>query len=420
MERPYTSPDEDPFVRALPSSHPPPRRRRSTMLDKWRMEVHQEISSELDTSVIGLQSSAWLAYPELSRPDAPDIDTCIVEGYDLLEDIDIPHPQALPSITMLPSPSDGSLKFLRGTPSLRGISLNLRPPNVSHHSNPSSSRKSFFSQSASSRPSSPTHRKGSKHSRSTSLSVVSSFFQSDPTPPPTLRASKWRPSVLGHFSPGPVGSSNSHESIIHDPDLALPRPSLSSTVTSTSKTSYDLLGASVNFWQSQTILWRRLGYSQASSPFPGRAFKEKHRGIVSLLTSRDDTSERTQSPTKVRSSKAGTVSKLSLSLRMSQKKILVISGIHPEDDTKIEAARQWCENFGTLSRFEQLKNGDLHISFRSSEVADTVCRLRTQVFIAFVGSVQISWFNERRNPQQRTLSLPALYDFHDLIHALSR
>jgi len=34
----------------------------------------------------------------------------------------------------------------------------------------------------------------------------------------------------------------------------------------------------------------------------------------------------------------------------------------------------------------------LHVDFRRADVADTVCRVRAKVFIAGVGSVQLSWY----------------------------
>ncbi|KAF7303263.1 hypothetical protein MKEN_01290400 [Mycena kentingensis (nom. inval.)] len=57
-----------------------------------------------------------------------------------------------------------------------------------------------------------------------------------------------------------------------------------------------------------------------------------------------------------------------------KKKRLVISGIAAADTRKFEAAKLWCEGFGEVTQIIRQPNGDLHVLFRNSEVADTVCR----------------------------------------------
>jgi len=81
----------------------------------------------------------------------------------------------------------------------------------------------------------------------------------------------------------------------------------------------------------------------------------------------------------------------SLSSRHRKKKKLVVRGVGANDARKFEGVKRWCESFGEVSQIVRMPNGDLHIHFRLPEVADTVCRLRAKVYIAGVGSVQLSW-----------------------------
>ncbi|KAL0071723.1 hypothetical protein AAF712_000645 [Marasmius tenuissimus] len=95
------------------------------------------------------------------------------------------------------------------------------------------------------------------------------------------------------------------------------------------------------------------------------------------------------------SNKGGTLPRVSfgsLSSRNQKKKKLVISGIASNDVRKFEGAKRWCESFGEVNQIVRMPNGDLHVHFRSAEVADTVCRLRAKVYIAGVGSVNLSWY----------------------------
>ena len=69
------------------------------------------------------------------------------------------------------------------------------------------------------------------------------------------------------------------------------------------------------------------------------------------------------------------------------------------------------KSFGEIRQISRAPNGDLHVDFRRADVADTVCiyffallldlpltpsvkvcRVRAKVFIAGVGSVQLSWY----------------------------
>ncbi|KAF9527719.1 hypothetical protein CPB83DRAFT_836316 [Crepidotus variabilis] len=74
-----------------------------------------------------------------------------------------------------------------------------------------------------------------------------------------------------------------------------------------------------------------------------------------------------------------------------KRKKLIISGIGASEARKFEGVKRWCESFGDIRSINRMPNGDLMIDFRDPEVADTVCRIRAKVFIAGVGSVQLSW-----------------------------
>jgi len=83
---------------------------------------------------------------------------------------------------------------------------------------------------------------------------------------------------------------------------------------------------------------------------------------------------------------------LSNSIRQRKKKKLVIRGVRSNERRKLEAARRWCERFGEVNQIVRMPNEDLHVDFKSAEVAETVCRLRAKVFISGVGSVYLSWY----------------------------
>jgi len=75
------------------------------------------------------------------------------------------------------------------------------------------------------------------------------------------------------------------------------------------------------------------------------------------------------------------------------RKILVISGAGP---LQMEGIRDWCEGFGEVSQIRHMPNGDLQVYFKKEEVADTVCRVQARVVINDVGSVSLSWFQDKK------------------------
>ncbi|EPQ60246.1 hypothetical protein GLOTRDRAFT_118590 [Gloeophyllum trabeum ATCC 11539] len=80
-----------------------------------------------------------------------------------------------------------------------------------------------------------------------------------------------------------------------------------------------------------------------------------------------------------------------------RKKKLVINGVPAGDSRATEAVRRWCESHGEVSRFQWKPDG-LHVHFRKTSVADTVCRLQAQVEIKGAGSVSLSWYQGKRRP----------------------
>ena len=55
-----------------------------------------------------------------------------------------------------------------------------------------------------------------------------------------------------------------------------------------------------------------------------------------------------------------------------RKRKLVVSGIPQGDVRRYDSVRRWCEGFGEVNQITRIPNGDLHVDFRRSEVAETV------------------------------------------------
>lgn len=100
---PYTLPEEDPFnIKPLLQQ---PRRRRSSMLDKWIQDqqhlpiASDDVSNDLPLPLIGTRSNPYLAYPELGSPMF-NPSTLTVNSYDLVEDEDIPYDVRIVRLTL--------------------------------------------------------------------------------------------------------------------------------------------------------------------------------------------------------------------------------------------------------------------------------------------------------------------------------
>ena len=80
---PYTTPEEDPFnARPIFSQ---PRRRRSSLLDKWIQEQQQPLDKEPRATPQNKIYSGTLCVPNPSKED-----TVTLNNYDIVDDDDIP------------------------------------------------------------------------------------------------------------------------------------------------------------------------------------------------------------------------------------------------------------------------------------------------------------------------------------------
>ncbi|PCH34011.1 hypothetical protein WOLCODRAFT_135447 [Wolfiporia cocos MD-104 SS10] len=266
------------------------------------------------------------------------------------------------------------------------------------------------------RPRSPTHPParprhsadaGAPHSRAPSLSSLCALARADraQTPDPACSRSRaqtaWklrRPTVIEQ---APTASADG-------PDAAPPRPSLSSSMTQSSYTSY----SRASF--DGPALPRKLNLGSTRAPSPA-LFGPTSPSLWSLPTNAshmDDApdsekiiaKDRDRASTvriplaiKVPTGNGGNVAAtLGSPRRAKKKRKLVISGIPAGDERRFAAVKQWCESFGEINQIVRVPNGDLHVDFRKAEVADTVCRLQARVYISGVGSVCLSYFTGKK------------------------
>ncbi|KAF8640355.1 hypothetical protein AX17_000026 [Amanita inopinata Kibby_2008] len=445
-DTPYTTPDEDPFsVKPLLQQ---PRRRRSSMLDKWIKE--QQFPSPLvsDSPASHIQTS--FDHPHESRPSdsKQNDDDATVNSYDLVQDEDIPcdTPIASPT-TPTRSPSCRTSKILHTPSSFRNFNLPFRSnspsqPTTSCSSRPSS-RLSFLPKSPRGGTSlTVTSGKSTtqQHNRSSSLSTLHpSGNCASPRSSIVTAPSRWRPSVLGHFPAASRMSSQDTTPQI-DSTYAPSRPSLSSgeTMTTATGASENELG---NFFTklslvdsirsrgtsngslfksrvgSTSSVWSQTQMTSSESPRSGSS-----QPPPSLLSRRASAMPRSSPPAfdedldgdddedieppppqqastsskrpQIAYSSGGALPRVhfsSLTRRHKKKRRLVVSGIKPNDSRKFDNLKRWCESFGEVSQITRMPNNDLHVHFRRADVADTVCRLRAKVSINGVGSVQLSW-----------------------------
>ncbi|KAJ7596654.1 hypothetical protein C8J56DRAFT_917996 [Mycena floridula] len=437
MDEPYTSPEEDPF-NITPLFSQPQRHRRSSMLNKWIKEQQTSPTIVIDSALpgAGTRSNPYLAYPDLGSGrgflESAQASAVTLASYDLVDDEDIPAPS---TPVILPSPRSSKPP---NSLNLRSVSLSLRPASPPPHSpvvsTPKSSRMTFF-------PLGSGRNTPSSHNRSSSLGTLN--MQRESSPPST----KWkRPSVLGYFS------SSSQTSVLPSETAYTPsRPSISSshtshtshTCTSSTATSEQL---SVPITPSKNSLvdsLRSRRRSYASLLSTGTLFRPGADNIPSMsslcleetnigsstssiskmktpapriplgpkstlrrsnqnsdedpefLARRviPDVSQPQVAYSAVRDSTLPRVAFSNLTVRgQKKKKKLVVTGVGPGETRKFEGVKRWCESFGEVSQILRMPNGDLHVHFRSADVADTVCRLNAKVFIGGVGRVGLSWY----------------------------
>ncbi|KAJ7170096.1 hypothetical protein C8R46DRAFT_223332 [Mycena filopes] len=444
---PYTA-DDDPFnIKPLLLQ---PRRRRSSMLNKWIQDQQQVPTDVVDVEEgpslprSGTASNPYLAYPELGTPAFHE-SVASINSYDLVEDDDIP-PEDEISTTPITTPSRRGSRLLQTPSSFRSFHNPFRSSSpagslaTSTGTAPRSPSLSLFF------PRAPRSSMGSaQHTRSSSLSALNILGESHSPQPSSATKSRWRPSVLGHFGMSPSQTSVAPSDTLHtrsrpsissnhtyttttltttDGDMPItpPRSSASESVRARSRSMLKLAdnASSYSVWSgpsyldelgefSRSPLGSTRGATSTMScdgyigmpPRPPRMpLGPKHGSRLAMSNTDPETTVR---PTKQdnkpevayssenKNRSIPRVSFASLGTR-KRKKRLVISGIAAGDTRKFEAAKRWCESFGEVSQITRMGNDDLHVHFRNADVADTVCRLRAKVYIRGVGSVNLSWY----------------------------
>ncbi|KAK7064041.1 hypothetical protein R3P38DRAFT_23320 [Favolaschia claudopus] len=440
----YDHPEDDPFnIQSL--LHQPPRRR-SSMLNKWIEDQQQlptlaaDVVDDDEGPTVGTPPNPYLAYPELHAASPAFRESVVsVNSYDMVEDDDLPQEievQVTPSAT--PSRRKSST-----TSSFRGFQLPFRsgsPAGSLATTSGLTPRTPSFGRFFPRATRSTSGSSHGQHTRSSSLSTLNILGETKSLPPLSATKSKWRPSVLGHF-----GASASQPSVVQSEGLSRPSISSNYTYTTTSGTDVDpdipptptrsgsdsvrprsrsyasmlkmpeQASSSFSVWSGPSYLDDLSDFSHRS-PNPSHAMStmscDGYIGMPPrvplgpkpgsrLASSNTDPQtdgkrlgnkpEVAYSSPEMRSRTLPRVSFAALGPR-KRKKRLIISGIQAGDAHKFEAAKRWCESFGEVSQITRMPNDDLHVHFRSADVADTVCRLRATVYIRGVGSVQLSWY----------------------------
>ncbi|KAF8215989.1 hypothetical protein K438DRAFT_1799877 [Mycena galopus ATCC 62051] len=449
---PYTAAEDDPFhIQPLLLQ---PRRRRSSMLNKWIKDQQQVPTQQIPTDIAddegpllllsGTRSNPYLAYPELGSPAFHE-SAVSVNSYDMVEDDDLPEHEM--PVTPLTTPSRRGSGLL--TPSsFRGFHIPFRSssPAGSVGTSPGTTSRPptlgrFFPRASRSSIGSAHVQ----HTRSSSLSTLnalaenSSFPANSSLPASPATKSKWRPSVLNHFT------SASQPSVVPSDTLhTRSRPSISSYTTTLTATDSDMPitpprslapesvrarnrshgsllklpdnASSFSVWSGPSYLDELSEFSRGPPAAHGATSTVSCDGYIDMRPrvplgpkpgSRLSISNMNPQPMGNRpakqdnkpeiaysspESKSRTLPRVSFALARKRKKRLIISGIASGDTRKFEAAKRWCEGFGEVSQITRMPNDDLHVHFRNADVADTVCRLRAKVYIRGVGSVQLSWY----------------------------
>ncbi|KAJ6504399.1 hypothetical protein DFH09DRAFT_1251976 [Mycena vulgaris] len=385
---PYTAAEEDPFnIKPLLLQ---PRRRRSSMLNKWIQDQQQVPTDVLDIEDVpslpgfGTRSNPYLAYPELGSPTFHE-SAVSVNSYDLLEDDDIPPEDEMPA-TPITTPSRRGSKLMQTPSSFRNFHIPFR----------SGSPAGSVATSTGTSPRTPSPRSSTgsahvQHTRSSSLSTLNIVGENNTLPPPSTPKSRWRPSTSVvpsdtlHTRSRPSISSNHTYTTTTltttDGDMPVTPPQSSAADSARTRTADN--ASSFSLWSGPgpsylDILDRSpLGSTGATStmslplgPKPGSRLATSNRDPEPKVAYSSESKGRT----------------------LPRKKKLVISGIAAGDTRKFEACK------AVITR---MPNDDLHVHFRNAEVADTVCRLRAKVYIRGVGSVQLSWYTGNGSENNR-------------------
>ncbi|KAF8167684.1 hypothetical protein B0H34DRAFT_792379 [Crassisporium funariophilum] len=342
------------------------------------------------------------------------------------------------------------------TPSFRNLNLAFRPNsplipptrNAEASSSRRLSRLSFFPRTphSTARTSSETTTP-QNHNRSSSLSTLnlSTSVQSTKAASSSV-SSRWRPSVLGHFQ---QQSSSQSSILVSETQYTPSRPSISSNDTyntSTTSRTTTTLDSNIPTTPSKISLFDSIRLRTLKSSGHLSAIPIASASLTSIRLPTPSFDGNLQEPSRPRNScqsdtlprrtpfapkpgsmldnveddeddldppatfrprpgstrpsipypSGGTLPRVKFSSlngrSQRKKKRLVISGVGVGEVRKFEGVKRWCESFGDVRQITRTPNGDLHVDFRDPEVADTVCRVRAKVYIAGVGSVQLSWF----------------------------
>ncbi|KAI0347735.1 hypothetical protein BDW22DRAFT_14445 [Trametopsis cervina] len=432
-----------------------PLRRSSSRIQRWIHDQQKRLSTgstddgsetSQDTDVptasgSGQQSHAWLAYPHLTVPktppprkdDLPKSD----ESYVFVGEEDVAEEEmrvaAEDAVTKRAQRARGQVVDLTSSPAtprkprslapgfstpspLRSFARTISqsrpfsgsPVNSAHEQSPTRGGSSIFKRQS----------RASLHSRTSTLAtalfaqrqVRESASDANTTVSSTISAGNWGikpPSIMGRFS------NASRVSSARPDDLTgMPRTSTSSSVTQSSdnaqaRQSTDGTGSGTRSRNSAALstvrshtpsilfhptpsLWSLPTDATHLNDPPGSEKMIAHDRIK-------PGSVRIPLPLKASSPPSfGSTGTLGLGSKNRKKRKLVVSGIPPGDQRRYDHVRQWCESFGEVNQIARVPNGDLHVDFRRTEVADTVCRLHARVHINGVGSVGLSWFAGKR------------------------
>ncbi|KAF7339284.1 hypothetical protein MSAN_02141900 [Mycena sanguinolenta] len=416
---PYTAAEDDPFhIQPLLLQ---PRRRRSSMLNKWIKDQQQVptepgvVDDEPSLPISGTRSNPYLAYPELGSPAFHE-SVASVNSYDMVEDDDLPLETEIP-VTPLTTPSRRS--GLLTPSSFRGFHIPFRS------SSPAGSPGGFLGNSTAY----AKHR--TPLPARTTLSTLNILGENNSFSASPATKSKWRPNTLHTRSRPSISSNHTYATTLtatdSDTPITPPRSLAPESVRTRSRSSGSVLkladnASSFSVWSGPSYLdelgeFPRLppGSNRATStmscdgyigmppripprvplgPKPGSRLATSNTNsqtIETRPTKQDNKPEIAYSSPEAKTRTLPRVSFAVLGPR-KRKKRLVISGITAGDTRKFEAAKRWCEDFGEVSQITRMPNDDLHVHFRNADVADTVCRLRAKVYIRGVGSVQLSWY----------------------------
>lgn len=204
---------------------------------------------------------------------------------------------------------------------------------------------------------------------------------------------------MGQFLSASDGTNNEDSS-------RPPRPSTSSSITRSSETAYTRTSLdSTSTSQQRPIIAPARSSSPQSmlfAPTPSLWSLPTDASHINDPPESDKTIAReraTSGPLRIpltfRGSSGSSGASILPTHRRKRKRKLVISGIPPGDSRRYDHIRLWCEvrlrhalystpadpaaqSFGDLNQITRVPNGDLHVDFRSSEVADTVCCMNAQ------------------------------------------